>query len=191
VESVILEPALPDLLHTQFKEAATGAAKDIQDFKHLMGHPRNKEVLEKAKESRARDPEKITPWLVTEHEDWLDVKKEDNSDDFDMAGNDEETKTPDIDTKTEDIKETLDKFEKSHRGITTFIKPEFKSMMVRLPLGSLGAGDSRWGGAFSCAHYLRETSSGMISALDVGRHWDKTLTFLGRPTFTSQDHVRD
>ncbi|KAK4694152.1 hypothetical protein P7C71_g3381, partial [Lecanoromycetidae sp. Uapishka_2] len=94
VESVLLQPSQPELLHSHFKKAATGAAKDIRDFTLLMAQSGNKEVLEKAKESRARDPEGIMAWLVSEHKDWLDVRRGEISDDVDMDGEEGEIKNP-------------------------------------------------------------------------------------------------
>lgn len=87
-------------------------------------------MLEKAKESRAKKPDGISPWLVTEHPDWLDVKKEDISDDVDIAGTEEIMKTSSTDDKMGDIKAALDKLEKSYKGILTVFKPEMQSMIV-------------------------------------------------------------
>lgn len=87
-------------------------------------------MLERAKESRAQDPNGISAWLVAEHADWLDVKKENISDDVEMVGDEEEIKAPRTNEKTEDMKATLDKFEKSHKDILTVFKPEMNSMIV-------------------------------------------------------------
>jgi len=130
-ESVLVDPAQPDLLHAYFTQAAKSAAKDLKDFKQLMDDVRSKDALEQARASRARDNEGISGWLVTEHDDWLDVKKEDSNDDLDMAGNEEDTKAPDTDVNVEGIKTALEKLEKSHRGITTVFNAKLKTMMVR------------------------------------------------------------
>lgn len=41
----------------------------------LMENPSSQEILRRAKEDRTSDPEDITPWIVTEHPDWLEVRK--------------------------------------------------------------------------------------------------------------------
>ena len=35
-------------------------------------------ILQRAKDSENTEPEGITPWMVTEHPDWLEVRKVDN-----------------------------------------------------------------------------------------------------------------
>lgn len=67
-----LEPAE---FYAQFAYAATAAGKDIKEFMHMMSDNRAKEIFEQINKSREADGEGIDGWRVTEHEDWLDIKK--------------------------------------------------------------------------------------------------------------------
>ena len=67
----------PVTFYSQFVQIATKTAKEIQDFTHMIESDRSQEVLNKAKRSRAENPEGIKGWLVNEHPDWLEVKSED------------------------------------------------------------------------------------------------------------------
>ena len=56
--------------------AATTAVKNIQNFQNTMRDVKSKEVLQRAKDSRAQNPDGIRTWEVTEHADWLETRAE-------------------------------------------------------------------------------------------------------------------
>lgn len=89
--SRVLHPMLtaqssPVTFYSQFLQAATKTAKEIQDFTTMIEGDRSQEVLKKAKRRRSENPEGIRGWLVNEHPDWLEVKSEDETLDP-VAGN--------------------------------------------------------------------------------------------------------
>jgi hypothetical protein len=80
--SSVIDPILkrqpsPRSLYTQFVQAVNETAKNIQDFAKYMGSDRSQEVLNRARISRAENPQGIRGWRVTEHPDWLEVRHED------------------------------------------------------------------------------------------------------------------
>ncbi|MCJ1277668.1 hypothetical protein MMC21_005482 [Puttea exsequens] len=135
IDSVLVAPPQPDLLHSHFTTAATTAAREIRNFSLLMDQPRNKDALEKARGSRARDNEGVRAWLVAEHGDWLDVKKEESSDDMDIIELEGEVKTPPDGTKSDTAKvnAALEKFRTAHRGIATAYNVDEDQIKVELP----------------------------------------------------------
>ena len=135
VESVTGEFPRPDLLHSHFKKAARDAAKDLKDFKHLIDQPKSKEALEKAKESRDRDSANITPWLVTEHDDRLDVKKDDSRDEGDSIDKDGDMKSTELEIRMEDVRIKIEEFAKSHEGVSTLFDPDLKTITVCVAWG--------------------------------------------------------
>ena len=115
MHSVLLDPPSPDQLHSNFAQAANGAAQAIKHFSQLLEDSRTKEVMENAKQSRREDSEGIIGWQVTEHEDWLDVKQEDCNDDVDKEEGD--TADADDDASLSNVTAALDKFRSTHVGI--------------------------------------------------------------------------
>lgn len=130
MDSILIDSPAPDRLHSHFSQAAVGAAKDIKSFAQLMEQSKSKEVLKKAKESRANDAEGITAWKVSEHADWLDVKKEDASDSFDMGADDEEVDATAVDMTVENIQATLEKFKESNPDIEESLDRDTKTIKV-------------------------------------------------------------
>ena len=96
-----------------------------------MEQKKSKEVLEKARESRATDAEGITGWIVSAHEDWLDDKKEEGSDDFEMAEDGEDTTGSTADMKSEDMQAAVEKFNESHPGIEASFDVDARTIKVR------------------------------------------------------------
>ena len=131
MDSVLVDPLAPDQLHSHFSQVATRAAREIKDFGHLMEQKKSKEVLEKARESRAKDAEGITGWIVSAHEDWLDDKNEEGSDDFEMAEDGEDTTGSTADVKSEDMQAAVEKFKESHPGIEASFDVDARTIKVR------------------------------------------------------------
>ena len=115
MHSVLLDTPSPDQLHSNFAQAANGAAQAIKQFSQLLEDSRTKEVMENAKQGRRENSEGIIGWQVAEHEDWLDVKQEDGNDDADKEERDN-TDAGD-DASLSNVTATLDKFRSTHVGV--------------------------------------------------------------------------
>ncbi len=128
MDSVLVDPPSPDQLHSNFSQAANGAAQAIKNFTQLVEDSRTREVIEKAKESRTKNGEGITGWKVTEHEDWLDVNQGDGNDDVD----DEEEGTAEAGDgpSAKDLNAALDKFRSAHAGVEASLNEESRTMTV-------------------------------------------------------------
>lgn len=131
MNSVLVDPLAPDQLHSHFSQAATRAAREIKDFGHFMEQKKSKEVLEKARDSRAKDAEGITGWIVSAYEDWLDVKNEEDSDSFEMAEDGEDTTGSTADVKSEDMQAAVEEFKESHPGIEALFDVDARTINVR------------------------------------------------------------
>ena len=86
----------------------------------MMGDERSKEVLEHAKQSKEGDEEGIEGWRITEHGDWLDVKKEE-AQDVEMR-EDEPIEEQAADGGGEDPMKVMKKFKEGHPGIEVIVK---------------------------------------------------------------------
>ena len=131
MDSVLVDPPAPEQLHLQFAQAAKAVASDLKAFARTMEDPHNKEALEKAKESRAKNAENITSWQVTEHEDWLDVKNHNVDETLDLQGRDVED-NPITELKVEDVQSGLDKFKASHPIIEASVEETSKVIKVSI-----------------------------------------------------------
>ncbi|KAL9120651.1 MAG: hypothetical protein Q9187_002792 [Circinaria calcarea] len=89
----------------------------------------NKEVLERAKESRATNNKGIMGWLVTQHEDWLQGAAEDGIRDLKL---DEEDEVDEKNSKhgAEDIPQLLENFREAHPGIEVLRDEESQQLEV-------------------------------------------------------------
>lgn len=83
--------------------------------------------MDRAKESRAESSEGITGWKVTEHKDWLDVKKEASP--KDSADKLEEDNSQVNGSKEEDLRAALKKLEGNHAGIETSLVTDGSNIM--------------------------------------------------------------
>lgn len=132
MDSVLVDPLSPDQLHSNFSQAANGAAQAIKHFTQLMEDSGTKEVMERAKESRTENGEGITGWKVIEHEDWLDVKQEDGNDDVDKE--EEGTAEAGDALGLKDVNEALDKFRSAHVGLEASLIEDSRMVTLHLPL---------------------------------------------------------
>lgn len=113
----------------EFSQAATETVKDLKDFTRILESERTRELLGSAKESRTGNPESIAGWMATEHEDWLDLRREDSL----SVSVSEETETLpiEIEYNEEIARKILSNFQNSHIGIeASFINENFRSIKV-------------------------------------------------------------
>ena len=128
MNSVLLDSLSPDQLHSNFSQAANGAAQAIKHFTQLVEDSKTKEVMEKAKESRAKNLEGISSWKVTEHEDWLDANQEN--------GNDDSGKEEDVfaeaggSISVESVNAVLEKYHSTHEGIEVSLDEDSRTVTV-------------------------------------------------------------
>ena len=135
MDSVLVDPPSPDQLHSNFSQAANGAAQSIKHFTQLVEDGKTKEVMEKGKESRMKDGEGITGWKVTEHEDWLNLKQEDGNndddDDDDDDGKEEESIVEVGDSPSmKNVNLVLDKFRSAHVGVEASLDEDSRTLTV-------------------------------------------------------------
>ena len=130
MNSVLVDPPAPEQLHLHFAQAARNAASDIKSFAQIMEDSRTKEVLERAKESKARNAEDITNWLVTEHKDWLDVKDDQLGDALDLGG-DVGAAVSGAEITVEGMQSILEKFRESHLGVEVSLEESSRTIKVR------------------------------------------------------------
>jgi len=74
VDPLLAQHALPEELYSSYSRNAVETAKAIKSFAKFMQEPGSQETLRRAKESRVANPEEITPWIVTKHPEWLEVR---------------------------------------------------------------------------------------------------------------------
>lgn len=130
MDSVLVDPTSPDQLHSNFSRAANGAAQDIKHFTQLMDDSKTKEVMEKAKQSWMNNGEGITGWKVTEHEDWLNVRQEEGSDEADKE--EEAAAEASDEGSVKDVNAALDKFRSGHLGVEASLDEESRTITVSL-----------------------------------------------------------
>lgn len=125
---LLLRKSSPEALYVDFSRTATSSVKDIKNLTTLLEDSRSQAIFDRAKEVRAKNPEwKITGWMVTEQQDWLDVRKEASPQDS------AEEKVEDITLsnglKEDDYRAALKKFGESHTGLETSLLTEGSNVM--------------------------------------------------------------
>ena len=128
MDSVLLHPVSPDQLHSNFSQAASGAAEAIKHFTHMVEDSKTREIIEKARERRTENSEGITGWQVAEHEDWLDVKQEGDNEDIDKDA--EVTADASESSSGKDLTAALDRFRSTHVGLEASLDEESKNIRV-------------------------------------------------------------
>lgn len=110
-------------------QTAIKAVKDLNDFAKILESEKTRDLLELAKKNRAENPEGITGWMVTQHEDWLDVQGEGPL--IISVPEETETLTAEGVYNEETIRKILANFQNSHIGIeTSFTKNDFNNIKV-------------------------------------------------------------
>ena len=80
VDPLLAQHTSPEELYSIYSREALETAKAIKAFAKFVQEPTTQEMLKRAKESRAAEPQEIMPWNVTEHPDWLEVRKQGQED---------------------------------------------------------------------------------------------------------------
>lgn len=137
MDSVLVDSASPDQLHSSFSRAANGAAQAIKHFTQLVDDSKTKEVIENAKRSRIKNGEGITGWKVTEHEDWLNVRQEEGSDEADKE--EEATAETGDEISMKHLDAALDKFRSGHLGLEASLDEDSRTITVSLPMLTCGS----------------------------------------------------
>ncbi len=117
-----MDPIPPEQLHSHFIQAAAGAAGEIKSFAQTMEDTRSKDAMEKAKDSKAKNGEDITGWLVADHEDWLDMKLDGASEDDYIEVEASDAMVFTTDSTSESTEAVLEKFKESHPGIEVLLE---------------------------------------------------------------------
>ncbi|KAL8646839.1 MAG: hypothetical protein Q9210_005904 [Variospora velana] len=79
IEPMLVHQRSPEDLYTTFATSVITIRSDLKAFSAAYQEDRYQEVLKRAAESRVQNNEDIPAWKVTEHEDWLDVRKVDST----------------------------------------------------------------------------------------------------------------
>ena len=128
MDSVLVQPLSPGQMHSKFSQATNAAAQAIKHFTQLVEDDKTKEVMEKARQSRMENGEGITGWQVTEHEDWLDAKKVDGTEDMDHE--DRDLAETEDSSSMNDVNAALDKFRSTHMGVEVSLDEDSRTMTV-------------------------------------------------------------
>ena len=87
-------------------------------------------MLQRAKDSRAAEPDGIRPWIVSEHPDWLEVRSLDDESEVIADGINHGS----IDQAGQDPLTILDKFKADHPALdVNFQKGSSKIIEVSIP----------------------------------------------------------
>lgn len=84
IEPLTLLHTTPEDLYSVFSQKATVTGKEIRAFTDAYNDPAYREYLEMAKKSKTSDADGIRPWLISEHPDWMEVKKEEVEEEMGM-----------------------------------------------------------------------------------------------------------
>jgi len=117
VDPTLAQQPSPNDFYTNFSGSAKRTAEDIKSFAKLLGDTQSKDILNRSRESRASNPENIQAWIVTDHEDWLEVKAEDSEDNMIIEEEVEEIPNYALNTKVENIRAVIDSYRENHPGI--------------------------------------------------------------------------
>ena len=118
VDPLLAQHTSPEELYATYSRDALETAKAIKSFAKFVQEPASQETLKRAKESRAAEPQGITPWIVTEHPDWLEVRKQGLEDTPTTAQNEGLHDGDTIAFPTaEEIPAAVERFRSKHPGI--------------------------------------------------------------------------
>ena len=96
----------------KYSQNALDTGKEIRHLADLMENSQSQEVLQRAKDSMAAEPDGIRPWMVNEHPDWLEVRSLDVESEKLSHGIDHGS----LDQAGQDPPTILNKFKADHPG---------------------------------------------------------------------------
>lgn len=119
VDPLLAQHASPEELYSTYSRNALETAKAIKTFAKFVQESSSQETLKRAKESRAINPEEITPWIVTEHPNWLEMREPDTE----GAATSKEGELPNSEAimfpTAENVAAAVERFRTKHPGIET------------------------------------------------------------------------
>ncbi|KAL8960283.1 MAG: hypothetical protein Q9193_002989 [Seirophora villosa] len=78
IEPMLIQQRSPEDLYTTFAKSVTTIRSDVNTFTAACREDSYQDILRRAAESRTQNSDDVPAWKVTEHEDWLDVRKMDS-----------------------------------------------------------------------------------------------------------------
>ncbi|MCJ1383402.1 hypothetical protein MMC17_006516 [Xylographa soralifera] len=124
-----VEHPSPEALYLDISQTAIKSIERIQSFTSLVKDSRSQEVFVRVNESRTKNEDGITGWLVTQHPDWLDRAIEDGVKELNI----DEDQTNDesrISLSLEDATPVLHKFREEHPFVEVLVDNESKNIKV-------------------------------------------------------------
>ena len=85
-----------------------------------MRESKSKDVLQRAKDSQAQNPEGIQTWMVTEHADWLERRAEDDVKELRIR----EKSVGEDQMRVEEIRTAVEKFNASRGSVLATVEGE-------------------------------------------------------------------
>ncbi|KAL9017525.1 MAG: hypothetical protein Q9185_005148 [Variospora sp. 1 TL-2023] len=134
IEPMLVHQRSPEDLYTNFATSVTTIRSDLDAFSAAYQEDRYQEVLRRAAESRAQNNEDIPAWKVTEHEDWLDVRKVDNTTDTTpddgTTGIDIAVPPPPTTTDPASLRTCIERFKQGNPNIKVSLDETTRKMKV-------------------------------------------------------------
>ena len=124
-----VEHPSPEAFYIEISQTAAESFARIQRFTSLVQDSRGQSIFARAIESRTKNEEGVTGWLVTQHPDWLDRAVEDGVKKLNLA----EDQTNDGSRRnfsSEDVTSALDSFRETHPLVEVLVENEAKSIKV-------------------------------------------------------------
>ncbi|KAI4286378.1 MAG: hypothetical protein L6R35_004371 [Caloplaca aegaea] len=136
IEPMLVHQRSPEDLYTTFATSVTTIRSDLDAFSAAYQEDRYQEVLGRAAESRAQNNEDIPAWKVTEHEDWLDVRKVVNTTDTtpdDGTTGIDIAVTPPPTADPASLRTCIERFKQGNPNIKVSLDEPTRKMKVALP----------------------------------------------------------
>ncbi|MCJ1431092.1 hypothetical protein MMC27_000442 [Xylographa pallens] len=119
----------PEALYIDISQTAIRSIARIQSLTSLVKDSRSQEVFVRANESRTKNEEGITGWLVTQHPDWLDRAVEDGVKDM-KIDEDQTNDESHINLSLDDVTSVIHRFREEHPLVEVLVDQELKSIKV-------------------------------------------------------------
>ncbi|KAL9613663.1 MAG: hypothetical protein Q9167_001792 [Letrouitia subvulpina] len=132
VDPMLVQQSSPENLYATFSSSVGTTTTDVKNFTRLINDARSRDILKRAKESRAENSDSIIGWDPTEHEDWLEVHGGDSPGDITMGDTQDIQQESDSHT-VEGLRAALQKFQLNHPGIQTSLDENNRCFKMALP----------------------------------------------------------